>query len=102
MDHSVNWLPDALDDVDAIASYIASDSASYASALVQRILECAAGLCRSPLRGRVVPEWNDDSVREVFVGNYRIIYIVRTPDVIVLTVVHGARLLPDSLRDRIS
>ncbi|MDY7020592.1 MAG: type II toxin-antitoxin system RelE/ParE family toxin, partial [Cyanobacteriota bacterium] len=39
MDYQVVWSPKALDDIDAIAAYIARDSVSYAAAVVQRIIE---------------------------------------------------------------
>jgi mRNA-degrading endonuclease RelE of RelBE toxin-antitoxin system len=42
----------------------------------------------------VVPEVADNAVRELFVKNYRLIYEVRSDLVVVLTFVHGARLLP--------
>ena len=43
--------------------------------------------------GRAVPEFNDEVIREVIVGNYRVIYRVRADAVEILTVFHGARLL---------
>jgi toxin ParE1/3/4 len=39
MDTRVSWSPEALEDVDAIAAYIAKDSPFYASAVVQKILD---------------------------------------------------------------
>ena len=56
MDYQVVWSPEALADVEAIASYIARDSAAYARAVVEKILETARQLCEFPFLGRMVPE----------------------------------------------
>jgi plasmid stabilization system protein ParE len=45
---SVVWSPEALEDVDAIAAYIARDSAFYAAAVVQKMLTAAATLNQFP------------------------------------------------------
>lgn len=42
-------------------------------------------------RGRVVPEWDDTSVRELFLGNYRLLYQVTEQIVFVIGFIHGAR-----------
>ena len=39
MAYRVVWSPRALDDIDSIASYIARDSAAYASAVVAKIIK---------------------------------------------------------------
>ena len=40
----VVWSPEALEDVEAIAAYIARDSNFYAAAVVEKMLVTAAGL----------------------------------------------------------
>lgn len=45
-------------------------------------------------RGRVVPELDEPTVRELVVGNYRLIYEVGAETVYVLALIHGARDLP--------
>lgn len=100
MAHSVEWLPAAIDDLDAIASYIASDSPKYASVVVEKMLRIAADLADFPLMGRKVPEWDDPSVREWIIYSYRLIYHVTATKVLVLAVIHVARLLPDDIRGR--
>jgi hypothetical protein len=44
-------------------------------------------------RGRVVPEFDDTSIRELFVRSYRLIYQVRVHTVYIIGFVHGARNL---------
>lgn len=51
----VVWSPEALEDVEAIADYIARDSVFYAGAVVEKMLSSAAGLKWFPESGRVVP-----------------------------------------------
>ena len=88
----VVWAPQAIEDVEAIRAYVARDSPHFADLLVERIVSAVARLENHPLSGRVVPEVDDESIREVIHGNYRIVYRAR-PDVVeIVTVFHGARL----------
>ena len=93
MAYRVVWSPRALDDVDAIASYISRDSTAHASAVVTKIIRSTRMLRRFPLAGRVVPEFEDPSLREHFVYSYRIIYRVRERVVTIAAVIHGRRML---------
>jgi toxin ParE1/3/4 len=93
MAYSVVWSPNALDDVDQIAAYIARDSPTYAAAVVEKILDTTRNLQKFPLLGRIVPESNEESIRERFVYSYRLIYQVQEEIVIIIAVVHGKRLL---------
>ncbi len=43
--------------------------------------------------GRVVPEINRKEIREIILGNYRIIYRIKKDVLEILTVYHSARLL---------
>ncbi|HMP07338.1 MAG TPA: type II toxin-antitoxin system RelE/ParE family toxin [Lacipirellulaceae bacterium] len=47
-----------------------------------------------PEAGRIVPELDRADVREVLIGSYRIVYLVGSDVVHILTVFHGARLFP--------
>ncbi|MGD0091866.1 MAG: type II toxin-antitoxin system RelE/ParE family toxin [Planctomycetota bacterium] len=87
----VTWGPSALDDVDAIAAYIARDSADRAALFVRRLLEATDRLEEFPHSGHIIPEINDPSCREIVVGSYRIMYEVRDGDVWITGVVHGAQ-----------
>lgn len=93
MAYSVVWSPKALEDVDSIAAYIARDSPAYASAVVGKILEITRSLSNFPFAGRVVPEFDDEMLRERFVYSYRVIYRVETETVIIAAVVHGKQIL---------
>ena len=93
MAHTVVWSPRAIDDVEAIASFIAEDSEAYAAAVVRVILAKARNLSEFPFIGRVVPEFDDENVREVFAYSYRIIYEISGEEVTIAAVVHGSRML---------
>lgn len=73
-DQVVIWSPEALEDVDDIAGYIARDSVFYAAAVVEKMLAAASGLNQFPQSGRIVPELNQPDIRERFVYSYRLIY----------------------------
>lgn len=48
------------------------------------------------MSGRVVPELERDDIRELIVGEYRIVYRVLPGIVILLTVFRSSRLFPGS------
>lgn len=101
MDYRVSWSPTALDDVDAIAEYISRDSPAYARAVVVKIRDTARKLKNFPNAGRIVPEFEDEAIRERFVYSYRLIYRIRSSEVLVAAVIHGRRLL-EPLLDQVS
>ena len=93
MAYRVVWSPRALDDVESIASYISRDSTAHASAVVTKIIRATKTLRRFPFAGRIVPEFEDETLRERFVYSYRIIYRVQGQTITVAAVIHGKRLL---------
>jgi toxin ParE1/3/4 len=63
-----------------------------------RIIRAAERLSGTPQSGRIVPEFGESEIREIIVGNYRIIYQVTALGVEIARVWHGARpLTPDSI-----
>jgi len=42
-----------------------------------------------------VDEWDREDVREILVGNYRVIHRVQQDGVTILAVIHAARQLPN-------
>ncbi len=89
----VVWTRRALDDLDAIGRYIAGDSPGAAHRWILCLVNRADTLADFPGRGRVVPEYSDPGVREIIVGNYRVVYRVRVQKVEILTVFDGRKLL---------
>lgn len=82
-----------MDDVDAIASYIARDSPSYAAAVVQKILEITYQLSDKQKQGRLIPEIEESEIMEQFAYSYRLIYRIENDSITVEAVIHGKRLL---------
>ena len=90
----VIWSPSALADIDSIAEFIARDSADQASLFVVRLLEATDRLQTLPLSGRIIPEIENPSCREIIYASYRIMYRIEDTDVWITGVVHGARDWP--------
>ena len=101
MDYQIVWSPEAVADVEAIASYIARDSAAYAQAVVEKILETARQVGEFPSLGRMVPELAQETIRERFVYSYRLIYRIRNDTITIAAVIHGRRLLRP-IRERLT
>lgn len=93
MAYQIEWSPRAIEDLEAIAQYIAADSTSYAAAVLQTILSTTRKLSLFPFSGRVVPELDDESIREWFAYSYRIIYQIDKETLTIAAVIHGKRLL---------
>jgi plasmid stabilization system protein ParE len=92
----VGWTPQAADDLDAIAQFIAKDSPHFASLFVANVLDAVGRIGEFPESGRIVPEIGERTIRETILGSYRVIYRCRAAAVEILTVYHGARLLDPS------
>ena len=85
-----------LSDAEAIRDYIARDSPRYAADLMARVVGAVERLARFPESRRKVPELNRADVRELLVGNYRVVYrLLRDGEAVeIAAVVHGARRFP--------
>jgi toxin ParE1/3/4 len=93
MDSEVAWSPEAIEDIESIADYLARDSEYYARAVVAEILSVSRLIPEFPLIGRVVPEIGDESIRERFVYSYRVVYRIVLERIVIVAVIHGKRLL---------
>ncbi|BAP17876.1 type II toxin-antitoxin system RelE/ParE family toxin [cyanobacterium endosymbiont of Epithemia turgida] len=93
MAYRVIWSSKAIEDVDAIATYIARDSPSYAAAVVRKILDITHRLQECPLTGAIISEGDDSTIRDKLAYTYRVIYRVRDKIVTVAVIVHTKCLL---------
>lgn len=93
MEYRVTWSPEALEDLESIAEYIERDSSFYAQSVVSKILGVSRNIKEFPLIGRVVPELDDENIRERFVYSYRLVYQMRQQKILIVAVIHGKRLL---------
>jgi len=93
----VIWSPRSLKDINEIANFIAKDSLQYAQAQVQLFFQKVQTLEQYPTSGRMVPELQTPSIRQVLCGHYRIIYEIVNPQKIgIITVHHQSRLLKNN------
>ena len=100
MDYKVIWTEGALTDIESIAQYIEKDSFFYASSVVSKIIDISKLISTFPLSGRMIPEEENEFVREHFVYNYRLIYEIQGNIVYVLAIVHSKRMLYPELKQR--
>ncbi len=91
MARKVTWTETAWIDLEEVADYIGKDSPHYAGAFVREVRDAARSLAHIAERGRTVPEFNDPSIRELFVRSYRLIYQVTGQTVHIVGFIHGAR-----------
>jgi addiction module RelE/StbE family toxin len=89
----LEWSNEALEDIESIATYIEKDSPVYAKSVVSKIFEKAEIIKNFTQLGRIVPELNDSTIREIFVYSYRLIYKIDSNTVLFVAVIHGKRLL---------
>lgn len=87
----VIWSDPAKADLRSIHDFIAHNSTHYAKKVTQDIVAKTDGLDELPRMGKVVPELGVESIRELPLYSYRIMYEVKAPDVIVLAVIHKRR-----------
>lgn len=85
----VKWTKQARADLKSICDYIARDSRYYSIVFKENVFKKAGNLSHFPQMGRIVPEFNEDTLRELIIGDYRMMYEVKQERVEVLAVVHG-------------
>ncbi len=88
------WSRKAAGDVSAIFDYIARDSRIYATRMVAKIENAALAASNQPESGSLVAEYSQPDMRQVLAGPYRIIYRLDADQIVILTVIHGARQFP--------
>lgn len=87
----ITWTAPALSDLDAIAEYIALDNIVAAKTLVQAVFNAVERSEVFPESGRIPPELEHLSYREVVVSPCRIFYKISGDDVFILFVLRQER-----------
>jgi len=87
----VEWSDLARDDLADLVRYISRDSAFYARRFGQKLVLATRRLREFPESGRIIPEAEDKTLREIIVQGYRVMYRLETDRVLVLAVMHGSR-----------
>mgnify|MGYP001787550251 CR=1 FL=1 len=88
----VKWTMHAKRQLRNIHDYIAQDSPLYARRVSEELVKKTIGLDELPRKGRMVLELNEEAVRELGLYSYRILYEIKSDDLIeVLAVIHKRR-----------
>lgn len=94
----VKWTDHVLVQLRHIHDYIAQDSPLYAKRVAEALVSKTIGLDKLPHLGRKVPELSDETVRELSLYSYRILYEIKTTPIEVLAVIHKRRdIQPDEI-----
>lgn len=91
----LRWSKLAISDLDDIISYISPDSEEHARIFAAKIIDSIETTSAFPYSGRVVPELNDELIREKVFNNIRIIYRIKDNVIEVVRVLHSAREFPE-------
>jgi toxin ParE1/3/4 len=97
MAFQIIWSEQARDDLQSIVLFIAHDNPTVAESFGCRLMSKVDVLAQFPQIGRVVPEEEDETIRELILPPYRIIYKVLAEKEIVAMarIWHGARGEPE-------
>lgn len=84
----------AKSDLIEIVKYIANDKPRAAKKWANSIKVSITKLEKFPRLGRVVPEYSDDSIREIIKGGYRIVYKIdeKKSNVVIITIHNSKRI----------
>jgi toxin ParE1/3/4 len=97
MAYRVVWSQTAVDDLRQIVEFIALDDAVAAANLADRVLNRIEQAAELPFSNRAVPEKSEETIREVILRPYRIVYQMddQRDAIHILRIWHAARGVPD-------
>lgn len=87
----VEWSDLAREDLDELVRYISRDSAFYARRFGEKVVLATRRLKTFPESGRMIPEAEDQALREIIAQGYRVMYRLEPERVLILAVMHGRR-----------
>ena len=77
MDYKIVFSDPSIEDLENIVRFIARDNPQVAAQFGAKLIQSVRHLASFPRLGRVVPEKNDESIREIIFKPYRIFYRVK-------------------------
>ncbi len=81
-------------DLEDIENYVSQSSARIGREFINKIFKKIDLLYEHPRIGKKVMEFNDDRIRELLQGKYRIVYRIVSVELIeVLRIIHGSRMM---------
>ena len=88
----IEWSARSKTDLQELKKYIGQDSPHYARRFIARIITSVEKLADFSEIGRKVPEAeNRSDVRELIHQGYRIIYLIESNRIFIVTIIHGSR-----------
>ncbi len=87
----LRWSPQATADLESICEHIAADSEQYARLFAEGVVSQFEELETHPRIGRVVPEYQEENLRERLYQNYRLVYELTAKWIEIVAIVHSAR-----------
>ena len=96
MAYKLTWSPAARDDLHDIIVFIARDNPNRAMSFGYELISETDRLQEFPKLGRIVPEYSNDTIREIIFRPYRIVYRIHHEGRLceIVRVWHSARGLP--------
>jgi len=85
------WTNRSIKDLKSIFEYISLDSRLYATRFVNKLVVRVDQLVEFPESGRIVPEKEDVTIRELIEGNYRIFYKMQRGKITILRIHHSSK-----------
>lgn len=83
----------ALEDLEEIENYVSRSSVKIGRELVLKFFDKFELIASFPEMGRIVPEFKNSYIREIFQSKYRIIYLVSDQNVEIIRIIHGSKLI---------
>lgn len=83
----------ALEDLEEIENYVSKSSVKMGILLVSKFFDKFELIASFPEMGRIVPEFKNSYLREIFQSKYRIIYLVTDQNIEILRIIHGSKLI---------
>jgi plasmid stabilization system protein ParE len=88
----VTWQDIAVDDLEEVLGHYAEKSLAYAEKLHTQVIVKARMLVDSPKMGRIVPEFENERIRELIVPPLRVIYVVASDvSCTIARIIHSSR-----------
>jgi toxin ParE1/3/4 len=92
---TIEWSDEARLALERLRTRLQRISPVAADRIVRRVTERVEQLRHFPYIGRMMPENDLPPLRELLVGDYRVVYLVRSQSILIVTVFHAAMDLRD-------
>lgn len=86
----IKWSPRAASSLEEICDYIAKDSEYYATLFAKKVTAIVRTIPQFPKSGRIVPEYDDENLREKIYEGYRIVYRIKSDLIEIAAICHGS------------